>query len=242
MSFVISPQLQHLFDTQPGSWGCRDLASRFLYANQLCAHFTGFLHKEELIGLTDLDLRCPAVACAPLFRAQDREVLQSGERLRILDIHCCADKKWRSFLTTKTPLRDKEKNIVGTIFCCQELNSRELLELGILLNKITHSAKDSALLTSSTSYTIGHPAKGPRLSPRQEEILFLLLRGRSARQIALALGIAARTVEWHQQILKEKFGARSKSELVEKAIELGHLHNLPPGLSKRALSIILRDG
>ncbi|MBV8046187.1 MAG: helix-turn-helix transcriptional regulator [Paludibacterium sp.] len=241
MSFVLSPQLQHLFDTQPGCWGCKDEQSNFLYANQTCATLVGVPRKESMVGLSDLDLPCEVAESAHLFRAQDREVMRRNVQLRMLDIHCFADKQWRAFIFSKTPLRDAAQNIIGTIFHGQVMDSHELLELGILLNKITCNLHDSHWLTTPTSYTIGHHGGGPRLSPRQEEVLFLFLRGRSARQTALALGIATRTVEWHLCMLKEKFSAQSKSELFDRAIEQGHLHNLPPGLCKRPLSIILRE-
>ncbi|TDR73621.1 PAS and helix-turn-helix domain-containing protein [Paludibacterium purpuratum] len=241
MNFLIPSELRTLIDTQPGCGGCKDLASNYLYADQTFTSLVGLRHKEDIVGMTDLDMPCDTVECAHLFRAQDREVIESGENLRILDVQRFADKQWKSLIFTKTPLRDTAQNIVGTVFHGQELHTRELLELAALLSEICYRPHDTSWLTTPTSYTIGRPGRGPKLSPRQEEVLFLLLRGRTARQIARVLGVATRTVEWHHTTLKEKFSAQNKSELVDRAIELGYLNNLPPGLWQRPLSIILRE-
>ncbi|TDR81491.1 helix-turn-helix transcriptional regulator [Paludibacterium purpuratum] len=242
MDSPITPQLQQMIDTLSGFVTCKDLQSTHLYTNQQSADLIGLRYKEEAVGMTDLDLPCGAVESAHLFRAQDREVIRTGQPLRILDIHRYAGNQWRTLIAYKTPWRDPAQNIVGTICQSQELDSRWLLELGVLLGKTADGPMSgNNLLTSRTSYIIGHPGLGPKLTQRQQEILFLLLRGRSARLIGRALGIATRTVEWHLVMLKEKFAALSKSELIDKAIELGYLHNLPPGLSKRSLSIILRE-
>ncbi|TDR73821.1 helix-turn-helix transcriptional regulator [Paludibacterium purpuratum] len=242
MDSPITPQLKHLVDTLPGFWYCKDVQSTYLYINQHDAELLGLQHKEEFVGQTDLDLPCGAAESAHLFRAQDREVIHSGQILRMLDIHRYGGNQWRALLTCKAPLRDQDQNIIGVIGHGQELDSHELLELGVLLGKIADSpVSGNNLLTSRTSYIIGHPGHGPKLTQRQQEILFLLLRGRSARLIGRALGISTRTVEWHVGMLKEKFAALSKSELIDKAIEQGFLNNLPPGLCKRSLSLILRD-
>lgn len=241
MSTTISPQLRNLMNCQSDLWGCKDLESNYLHANQAFCSTLGLSYKKGVEGLTDLDLPCDAVQSADCFRAQDREVIASGERLRILDIHRFADKQWHVFLCSKTPLRDKNRHTIGTVFHSKEIDTRETIELGRLLSRIAQCEQGSDWLTTETSFTLGYRGQGPRLTRRQEEVLFFLLHGRSARQIALALGMAPRTAEWHERVLKDKFSAASKSELIDRAIEQGFLHSLPPGLCRRELSIILRE-
>jgi DNA-binding CsgD family transcriptional regulator len=57
-------------------------------------------------------------------------------------------------------------------------------------------------------------ADGARLSGREREVLSFLYLGRSSREIAAALGIAARTVRFHQVNVLEKLGAASRLDLV----------------------------
>jgi DNA-binding NarL/FixJ family response regulator len=59
------------------------------------------------------------------------------------------------------------------------------------------------------------------LTPRQREILQLLAEGKSAKQIAAALDISARTVEFHKYTLMESVGAKNTAELIHFAIRHG---------------------
>jgi DNA-binding NarL/FixJ family response regulator len=60
-----------------------------------------------------------------------------------------------------------------------------------------------------------------RLTPRQREVLQLLAEGRSAKEIADALAISARTVEFHKYQLMETLGLHHSTELVHFAIKHG---------------------
>jgi DNA-binding NarL/FixJ family response regulator len=68
---------------------------------------------------------------------------------------------------------------------------------------------------------------GPRrdpagsLTPRQREVLQLLAKGRSAKEIATALSISTRTVEFHKYQLMETLGLHTSAELVHFAIKQG---------------------
>ena len=66
-------------------------------------------------------------------------------------------------------------------------------------------------------------AKDPAasLTTRQREILQLLAEGSSAKQTAAALGISARTVEFHKYQMMEALGLHSSAELVHFAIKQG---------------------
>ena len=59
------------------------------------------------------------------------------------------------------------------------------------------------------------------LTPREREILRRVAAGETSRQIAAALDLSAKTVEWHRGNLMTKLGLRSVAELVRYAIEHG---------------------
>jgi DNA-binding CsgD family transcriptional regulator len=70
------------------------------------------------------------------------------------------------------------------------------------------------------------PASPKSLTKRQQEILLLVLRGQSARQIADTLCISKRTVDTHIETLKNVCHCQSKSELVAYGFKIGlHLVN-----------------
>lgn len=59
------------------------------------------------------------------------------------------------------------------------------------------------------------------LSPRQQECLFYLIRGQTAKQIAKQLGCSHRTVEAHIDHIKNKFKCTTKGDLINMAFEDG---------------------
>jgi len=60
------------------------------------------------------------------------------------------------------------------------------------------------------------------LTPREREVLELVVQGQQYRQIAAALGISPRTVEVHRARLMEKLGVRNISELVRLSLSGTH--------------------
>lgn len=73
---------------------------------------------------------------------------------------------------------------------------------------------------------------GPRLSPRQRELIALIARGASNKQIARTLGITEGTVKQHLSTLYKKLGVNSRTKAIVRATELfglraGHPDPLP---------------
>jgi DNA-binding NarL/FixJ family response regulator len=63
--------------------------------------------------------------------------------------------------------------------------------------------------------------KAASLTPRQREVLQLLAEGRSAKEIASALAISTRTVEFHKYQMMETLGLHTSAELIRFAIRQG---------------------
>ena len=59
------------------------------------------------------------------------------------------------------------------------------------------------------------------LTPRQREILQLLVEGRSAKEIGATLSVSARTVEFHKYQMMEKLDLHTNAELVHFALKHG---------------------
>jgi two-component system response regulator FixJ len=64
-------------------------------------------------------------------------------------------------------------------------------------------------------------ARMAELSPRQREIMDLVVQGYSNKEIAIRLDISPRTVENYRAWVMEKMGARNLADLVRKALTLG---------------------
>jgi DNA-binding NarL/FixJ family response regulator len=66
-----------------------------------------------------------------------------------------------------------------------------------------------------------HSDPAASLTLRQREVLQLLAEGRSAKEIAAALSISTRTVEFHKYQMMETLGLHTNAELVHFAIKNG---------------------
>ena len=60
-----------------------------------------------------------------------------------------------------------------------------------------------------------------RLTPREREVLRMLVAGKANKVIAAELGISERTVEIHRQHVMKKLEARSLSQVVRMALVAG---------------------
>lgn len=67
-----------------------------------------------------------------------------------------------------------------------------------------------------------HEAAGiSQLSPREFEVLRMLVAGQTLPGIARSLGLTAKTVANHQSILRQKLGADTAVQLLHAAARLG---------------------
>ncbi len=70
---------------------------------------------------------------------------------------------------------------------------------------------------------VNHSRQSPirELTQRQREVLQLLAEGKSAKEVAIALCISPRTVEFHKYRIMEELGLSSSAELVQYSIKHG---------------------
>jgi two-component system response regulator NreC len=79
------------------------------------------------------------------------------------------------------------------------------------------------LLVESPRPRTEQPASPDPLTPRETDVLKLIVQGYTNRQVGEELGISVRTVEGHRANLLEKLGLRSRVELVRYARDRGLL-------------------
>jgi DNA-binding NarL/FixJ family response regulator len=68
----------------------------------------------------------------------------------------------------------------------------------------------------------------PRVSPRELDVIRLVVEGRSNDEVGVALGIGVKTVETHLRRLFERFEVVSRTELAARALREGWLDIPPP--------------
>lgn len=61
----------------------------------------------------------------------------------------------------------------------------------------------------------------PILSTREQEVLVLIARGLSAKEVAQRTNLSPRTVEHHVENIRNKLRARNRAHIVSKALAYG---------------------
>jgi FixJ family two-component response regulator len=88
-----------------------------------------------------------------------------------------------------------------------------------LLGIIERAIAQDALHSSSAEQQSQLAARLTRLSPREREVLDLVVSGKMNKTIADTLGISIKTVEAHRARVMEKMDARSLAELVQQVMQ-----------------------
>jgi DNA-binding NarL/FixJ family response regulator len=94
-----------------------------------------------------------------------------------------------------------------------------------LLNAVRHVLDGKVYITPTVTQEImermASPAKAkePQVTPRQRDILRLIVKGQRMKEIAATLGLSTRTVEGHKYQMMEALGVTSTAELVRYALE-----------------------
>ena len=85
----------------------------YMGCNSMEAEILGFQSPDEVIGKTDFDLSWKKISS--ILRESDQRVMKTGKPEQIMEYPILANGKQAIMLTTKAPLYDNNKNIVGIV-------------------------------------------------------------------------------------------------------------------------------
>jgi DNA-binding CsgD family transcriptional regulator len=105
-----------------------------------------------------------------------------------------------------------ERRVIRRYSAGSEINSAVLVAPNLVRISRRH-LPDLGLRDAHAAYLEGLMVRS-KLSPREREVLHHLLHGATLTDISCALGIAERTVKFHQANLLAKLGADSRSDLL----------------------------
>lgn len=170
---------------------------------------------KDLVGLTAKDIIRPDVAESWI--ANDLEVIRTRKKIFKDEILIRKDEITIPLLTIKFPWYDQNNHLIG-IFGISAIIDKEsgisladsmsmLTQTGLLNTEITQNQ-----LLPGLSYGYGDIY----FTQREKEILFHLVRGKSAKNIAHIFGRSQRTIEHHIENMKFKTKSHSKAELIDK--------------------------
>lgn len=204
----------------PGYIGWKDRNFQYLGCNNNLASILKLNHSENIIGLFDTDLLgCTEEAFH--FHKKNDQLALGGKTISCLH-KSSAPYDGSFFYFVKKPMIENSK-ITGIIYHCYKfINSQFIFDLQRRDKKIFPQ------MLSFSYYQIGCGEDPFHLSERELECLFLLLRAMTAKQIGEQIRLSKRTVESYIENIKNKFGSRTKAELIVLAMNHGYLNIIPP--------------
>lgn len=193
----------------------------YTYCNNTFLRYTGISSREKIIGLKDSEL-CWA-KYAEIYDSFELNTLEGKQFSNFAPIiNYKNEELW--FVGNKYLRYDDSNNIIGTESTIMEIQEPKLIELGQFLKK--HYFFKSFSVGKRTRYT---------LSKREQECLFYILRGKSAKEIGRILNLTPRTIEHYIENIKYKLNCRTKVDLIIKAKEEDFLDAIPESIFSNML-------
>lgn len=118
--------LRTLIDSTPDYIFIKDADGRFVISNEAHARAAN-MSVNQLLGKTAFDVFPPHLA--EQFHADDMEIIKSGQQLLNLERTTVdAQGNFKTVLTTKVPLRNREGRITGLVGISRDITERKLVE------------------------------------------------------------------------------------------------------------------
>lgn len=208
-SLSCSSVIDTSLDALEGLVSYKTLDHEIVYCNSQVLRYAGFNSVEEIRGCDDSSLAWSDYT--DFYIKQERDALE-GKVYTAL--HPSKDVNGRCFLLVnhKLPWRNENGELIGLISHAIELNDVDIIK----------QFHEFAHLDGLKKFHHLAPVPAIKLSPRENDCLFFLLQGRTAKETGRQLSISHRTVEVHVDHLKTKFGCKNKSELIAKALKEGY--------------------
>ena len=209
-----------LLDHMPGYIGWKDVNRSYQGANKALLELKGV---KDIAGKTDEELSPASIEDNRLFLEQDLRVLK-GEK--ISTVHSVS-KANTIFILEKSPIINQVNIITGLIYYCRPWHKADVFHI--------LSQFDNKLDFGNQNYTLDHHHNKFKLTTRECECVFLLIRGKTAKEIASLLSLSKRTVESYMENIKNKMNCQNKAEILVKAVSNGYQNQIPSRLNHPAI-------
>ena len=212
-----------LLDHMPGHIGWKDVNRSYQGANKSLLELKGVRYLKDITGKTDEELSPASAEDNKVFLEQDLCVLKGD---KISAVH--RDSKTNTvFLLEKSPIINKENTITGLIYYCRPWHKADVFHI---LSQV-----DNKLDLGFQNYTLGHYHNKFKLTTRECECVFVLIRGKTAKEISGLLSLSKRTVESYIENIKNKMNCQNKAEILVKAVSNGYQNQIPSRLNHLAI-------
>ena len=228
----IKPEL--ILSQLPGSVIIKNLSNTFLWGNEKFLKTAGLKTLSKLEGLSDYD--APWAKYAQSYLSHDLDTAK-GLMYKVIDPLPCKD-RFKIMLCSKTPYKNEQGEVVGILGMLTELKSPDILTISKLLGHKNLFKDGKSIVVSDNNYIQSRTNK-LKLTTRETECLFYLIRGGTRKTIAKQLNLSPRTIDAHTEQIKLKFGCHHKAQLIELAIEDGFYHFIPDSVINKHQILII---
>lgn len=214
---MIKLEVTNILRQSPGYLGWKDTHLRHAGCNDNLARIYQFSHPEQIVNLTDADLPGNTDTLYDYHKRND-ELALAGNTIKAIH-QSSLPYDGSLYFFEKKPLFDSENHICGLIYHCQEMILNDFL--------INLLETDKRFSSASKQYYLAATTNTRALSTRELECLFCTLRGLNANETGKRMGLSKRTIESYLENIKNKFGSRTKQELVIMATAEGYCNIIP---------------
>jgi DNA-binding CsgD family transcriptional regulator len=135
----------------------------------------------------------------------------STQQRRVFDEHAdLLDEKSLRAISVKMPWYDKANKVIGIFGCSVVMHDKKPENISAALSTILNMFLSNRTVQETHQYDF---------SPREIEVIKLVIRGNTLRGISVLLGLSLRTVEFYFDNIKSKVGVNKKSKLIDKLID-----------------------
>lgn len=162
-----------------------------------------FLEKYQggMAGCLVTDIRMPGMSGPEL----QEKLEAAGDPIPVIVISGCAD--------------------VATAVRAMKAGARDIFEKGgsmqVLIEAIQKAVKEDLERRALEGQSAAIRQRFEGLSPREREVFFNIVEGKTNKAVAQLLGISSNTVEIHRARVMEKMGAENLANLVKSSIYAG---------------------
>jgi DNA-binding CsgD family transcriptional regulator len=221
--FDLRRDLNPVFQNMPGFVTWKNKDSEYMGSNERMLQLNGIKSINDVIGKYDEDVIWSNEVDARVIRAEDAKVLAGGTTFVLH--HYVVHGIDVDMLLKKTPVVDNQENIVG--IANHSVNLIKPTSVNIICAAAQFGVKLTSDVVNKIKTYADASARSVFLSSREEECLYYLVRGLSAKEIGRVLNLSGRTIEFYIRGLKDKFSCHKSPALIVKALETGYLENVP---------------
>jgi DNA-binding CsgD family transcriptional regulator len=207
----------------PGYTHIMSIDSKYIRVSDNALNLIGYKSQDQLFETDYYNMPCKASENAQALESEDKLAL--SQEIKILSYHHF-NNDWKILLGHKKPIISNNI-VIGTLANFIDITHSNIVDISRFLLEEHYKVRKKQF-----SFIIQDSDEICGLTRKEQACLFYLMRGYSYGEIAKALSVAITTVQTHIEHIKQKLNVITKSQLIEKAIQLGLMNIIPESLFK----------